>query len=149
MSDPAGAGAGQPGKLRLVNLISGHRRQLVWPSYFHSIIRVVPQPHGPLVAVDFGSPAYPGPAQAEDVWMLDTKTGAFTHLAGYPAEVDIKFSDIAWTVDERLVTIAQGGGRTVLGLWKPGQATLRVRTVPPRDGYHFVPLAGSALAGAK
>lgn len=149
LSDPAGAGAGQPGKLRLINLISGHRRQLVWPSYFHSIIRVVPQPHGPLVAVDFGSPAYPGPAQAEDVWVLDTETGAFTHLAGYPAEVDIKFSDIAWTADERLVIIAQGGGRTVLGLWKPGQATLRLRTVPRRAGYHFVPLVGPARSGAK
>lgn len=149
LSDPVGAGAGQPGKLRLINLISGHRRQLVWPSYFHSIIRVVPQPRGPLVAVDFGSPAYPGPAQAEDVWVLNTETGAFTHLAGYPARVDIKFSDIAWTTDERLVIIAQGGGRTVLGLWKPGQTRLRLRTVPSRDGYHFVPLAGPAPSGAK
>jgi hypothetical protein len=143
LGDPVGADGGRPGKLSLINLISGHRRQLVWPSYFHSIIRIVPQPHGPLVAVDFGSPAYPGPAQAEDVWMLDTLTGVFTHLAGYPAQVDIKFSDIAWTADERLVIIAQGGGRTVLGLWKPGQATLRLRALPRRDGYHFVPLVAS------
>ncbi len=114
-----GVSGGQPRKLSIVNLISGDRRQLVWPSYFGDIISVVPEPHGPLVAVNFGSPAYPGPAQAEDVWMLDTATGIFTHLPGYPARVDIKFSDIAWTTDERLVIIAQGGGRTVLGLWKP------------------------------
>ena len=114
-----GVSGGQPRTLSLVNLSSGHRRYLVWPSYFGDIINVVPEPHGPLVAVDFGSPAYPGPAQAEDVWMLDTTTGTFTHLPGYPAQVDIKFSDIAWTTDERLVIIAQGGGRTVLGLWKP------------------------------
>jgi hypothetical protein len=144
-----GVSGGQPRKLSLVNLISGDRRQLVWPSYFGDIISVVPEPHGPLVAVDFGSPAYPGPAQAEDVWMLDTATGIFTHLPGYPARVDIKFSDIAWTTDERLVIIAQGGGRTVLGLWKPGQATVRLRTVPSRDGYHFVPLVGPARPGAK
>jgi hypothetical protein len=144
-----GVRGGQPRKLSLVNLIAGHRRQLVWPSYFGDVIRVVPEPHGPLVAVDFGSPAYPGPAQAEDVWMLDTTTGTFTHLPGYPARVDIKFSDIAWTTDERLVIIAQGGGRTVLGLWKPGQATLRLRTVPSRDGYHFVPLVEPARPGAK
>ena len=144
-----GVSGGQPRKLSLVNLISGDRRQLVWPSYFGDIIRVVPEPHGPLVAVDFGSPAYPGPAQAEDVWMLDTTNGTFIHLPGYPARVDIKFSDIAWTADERLVIIAQGGGRTVLGLWKPGQKTLRLRTVPSRDGYHFVALAGPARPGAK
>lgn len=62
--------------------------------------------------------------------------------------VDIKFSDVAWTADDRLVVIAQGGGRTVLGLWKPGQTTLRVRTVPSRDGYHFVPLVATAKPGA-
>jgi hypothetical protein len=140
----AGVSGGQPRKLSLVDLISGHRRQLVWPSYFSDVIRVVPAPRGPLVAVDFGSPAYPGPAQAEDVWMLDTTTGTFTHLPGYPARVDIKFSDIAWTSDERLVIIAQGAGRTVLGVWKPGQAILRLRTVPSRDGYQFVPLLRAA-----
>ena len=139
----------QPGTLGLVSLIGGHRRQLVWPSYFGEIISVVPEPHGPLVAVDFGSPAYPGPAQAEDLWMLDTTTGAFTHLPGYPARVDIKFSDIAWTSDERLVIIAQGGGRTVLGVWKPGQTTLRLRTVPSRDGYHFVPLVRTTRRRAR
>jgi hypothetical protein len=144
-----GISGGRPRKLSLVNLISGHRRQLVWPSHFGDIISVVPESHGPLVAVDFGSPAYPGPAQAEDVWMLDTTTGTFTHLPAYPARVDIKFSDIAWTTHGRLVIIAQGGGRTVLGLWKPGQTTLRLRTVPSRDGYHFVPLAKLARPGTK
>jgi hypothetical protein len=141
--------ANQPRTLSLVDLISGHRRKLAWPSYFGAIIRVVPEPHGPLVAVDFGSPAYPGPAQAEDVWMLDTTTGTFTHLPDYPAQVDIKFSDIAWTTDNRLVIIAQGGGRTVVGLWKPGQTTLRVRPVPSRNGYHFVPLIEPAPPGAR
>ena len=139
----------RPRTLSLVDLISGHRRRLAWPSYFGDIIRVAPEPHGPLVAVDFGSPAYPGPAQAEDVWTLDTTTGIFTHLPGYPARVDIKFSDIAWTSDQRLVIIAQGGGRTVLGVWTPGQATLRLRRVPSRDGYHFVALGGQPRPGAK
>jgi hypothetical protein len=134
----------QAGTLRLVNLISGHRRRLAWPSYFGDIIRVVPEPHGPLVAVDFGSPAYPGPAQAEDIWMLDTTTATFTHLPEYPAQVDIKFSSVRWTSDDRLVIVAQGGGRTVLGVWKPGQATLPLRGLPNRaSGYYSsVPLVG-------
>jgi hypothetical protein len=129
-------------RLSLVDLRRGQRRKVAWPSYFGDIIGIAPEPNGPLVAVDFGSPAYPGPAQAEDVWMLDTETGSFTHLPGYPAQVDIKFSGIAWTSDNRLVIIAQGGGRTVLAIWKPGQITLPLRTLPVRNGYSsFVPLA--------
>jgi hypothetical protein len=129
-------------RLSLVDVRSGRRRSVSWPSYFGGIIHVTPQLNGPLVAVDFGSPAYPGPAQAEDIWMLDTNTGSFTHVPGYPAQVDIKFSDIAWTSDNRLVIIAHGGGRAVLGIWKPGQAALPLRTLPARYGYYgFVLLA--------
>jgi hypothetical protein len=76
--------------------------------------------------------------------MLDTTTGAFSHLPAYPAQVDIKFSSVAWTGDDRLVIVAQGGGRTVVGVWRPGAATLPLRTVPSRSsGYHLsVPLVG-------
>ena len=81
---PGGPTGTQFGHLSLVNLATGHRRQLAWPSYFGGIIRVVPEPHGPLVAVDFGSPAYPGPAQAEDIWMLDTATGTLHAPARLP-----------------------------------------------------------------
>ena len=133
----------QTGHLSLVNLANGHRQQLAWPSYFGDIVRVVPEPHGPLVAVDFGSPAYPGPAQAEDIWILNTTTSAFSHLPGYPAQVDIKASNVVWTNDDRLVIVVHGGGRTVLGIWKPGQATLPLRTVPNRFGYNaFIPIVG-------
>jgi hypothetical protein len=129
-------------RLSLVDLRRGQRHTLAWPSYFGDIISIAPELNGPLVAVDFGSPAYPGPAQAEDIWMLDTNTGDFTHLPGYPAQVDIKASDIAWTSDNRLVIIAHGGGRSVLGIWKRGQATLPLRTLPATNGYRpFVPLA--------
>jgi hypothetical protein len=132
------------GRLSLLDLAGGTDRGLARPSYFANIVRVVPEPHGPLVAVDFGSPAFPGPAQTEDIWMLDTTTGTFTHLPAYPAQVDIKFSSVAWTGDDRLVIVAQGGGRTVLGLWKPGQATLPLRGLPNRSSgyYSSVPLVG-------
>ena len=139
---PGGPTGSQFGHLSLVNLISGGRRQLAWPSYFGGLIRVAIEPHGSWVAIDFGSPAYPGPAQAEDIWMLNAATGKFTHVPGYPAQVDIKFSDIVWTDDDRLVIAAQGGGRTVVGIWKRGQATLPLRSVPTLQGYNsFVPIA--------
>ena len=137
-----GQDGGRFDRLSLIDLRGGQRRNVVWPSYFGDILDVAAEPSGPLVAVDFGSPAYPGPAQAEDIWMLDTNTGKFTHLPGYPAQVDIKFSDIAWTSDNRLVIVAHGGGRAVLGIWRPGQARLPLRTLPARNGYWgFVLLA--------
>ena len=140
---PGGPTGTQFGNLSLVNLTSGDRRQLPWPSYFGNLIRVAVEPHGSLVAIDFGSPAYPGPAQAEDIWMLDTATGNFTHMPGYPAQVEIKFSNITWTNDDRLVIVAQGAGRTVVGIWKPTGATLPLRTLPILQGYNsFVPIAG-------
>jgi len=140
---PGGSLGTQFGHLRLVSLTGGDRRQLVWPSYFGNIIRVVPEPDGPLVAVDFGSPAYPGPAQAEDIWILNTTTATFTHLPGYPAQVDIKASNVVWTNDDRLVIVAHGGGRAVVAIWKPGQATLPLRTMPNRLGYNaFIPITG-------
>jgi len=140
---PGGPLGTEFGHLSLVSLITGDRRQLAWPSYFGNIISVVPEPHGPLVAVDFGSPAYPGPAQAEDIWILNTTTGTFSHLPEYPAQVDIKASDVVWTDDDRLVIVAHGGGRAVVGIWKPGQATLPLRTVPSRFGYDaFIPIIG-------
>ena len=133
-----------PTGLTLVNLATGARKRLTWPSILHFGYQVFAEPNGPLVAVWFGDPAYPGPAQAVDVWLLDTTTGRFTHVPGFPAQQDIKFSHIAWTSDHHLVVVSQSGGtRTVLGVWTPGQATLPVLRVPTRGGggyYSFVPL---------
>jgi hypothetical protein len=136
-----------PTGLTLVNLASGGRRALGWPSTLRFGYQAVPAPHGPLVAVDFGDSAYPPPPQetvnqAGDVWILNTSTGAFTHVPGFPAVEYLKVSSIAWSSDNRLVVAASGGGRTVVGVWKPGQSTLPIRTVPQLDGYsQFVALS--------
>jgi hypothetical protein len=134
------------GSLSILDLAGGARRHLKWPSILSSLDQVIPQPHGTLVAVGFANPAYPGPAQAEDVWILDTATGNFTHLPGFPAQVRLKFSSMAWTSDDRLVLLLEGGGRTVLAVWRPGSASLPLRPLdlPARSGGSdsFVPLVG-------
>ena len=133
-------------RLSLVDLGSGARRPLKWPSILRGLDEVVVQPHGKLVAVGFADPAYPGPAQAADVWILDTETGEFTHLPGFPAQIRLKFSSMAWTSDDRLVLLLEGGGRTVLAVWRPGSRKLGLRPVdlPARTGGSdtFVPLVG-------
>jgi hypothetical protein len=131
-------------QLRLVDLSSGAKKPVGWPSILGWHDYVLPQPHGTLVAVGFADPAYPGPAQALDVWILDTATGKFSHLPGFPAQVDLKFSSMAWTADDRLVLVLQGGSRTVLAVWKPGSKQLPLREVhlPEHTGNSatFVPL---------
>ncbi len=135
-----------PTSLSLVNLASGHRLRLGWPSILHFGYQVYPAPHGPLVAVEFADPAYPPPphetvAQAADIWLLNTRTGSFTRVPGFPILERLKVSGIAWTTDDRLVAVAVGGGRTTVAVWRPGQHTLAVRTLPALNGYSaFVPL---------
>ena len=138
-----GEGDAYPTALTLVNLRTGARTQLRWPSTLHFGYRVIPEPHGSLVAIEFADPAYlHSGRQASDVWLLDPRTGAFTQVPGFPIIEHLKFSDIAWTGDHRLIVVAQGGGRTAIGVWRPGSAQLRVGTVPQLAGYsQFVPLS--------
>jgi hypothetical protein len=132
--------------LFLVNLATGARRSLGWPSSLRFGFEVFPAPHGPLVALFFGDPFHPVAGQsvnqAADVWVLNTSTGALTHVPGFPALELIKQSSIAWSAKDELVIAARGGGRTVVGVWKPGQSALPLRAVPGLDGYsQFVALA--------
>ena len=133
---------GPPDRLALVNLSTGVRTRLRWPSSLRFGYSVIPDPGGPLVAVNFGDPADPGPRQASDVWLLDPRTGKFTHVSGYPIFEDLKFSGIAWTADGRLVVAAQGHGRTALAVYRPGSAQLQVGRVPRLGGYSgMIPLS--------
>jgi hypothetical protein len=130
-----------PTGLTLVNLGSGARNRLRWPSTLRFGYQVFPEPGGPLVAIEFGDPSN-ARGQASDVWLLDPRSSAFTHVPGFPILEDLKFSGITWTGDHRLVVAAQGGGRTAIGIWRPGSARLRVGTVPPLQGYsQLVPLS--------
>lgn len=133
--------------LALVNLATGVRTPLRWPSSLHFGYEVYPAPRGPLVAIEFADPAYPPSGQtvgqAADVWILDTATGRFTHVPGFPVMELIKLSGLTWTPDGRLVVVARGGGRTVLGLWRPGQGAPRLRDVPALQGYSEMVALGS------
>jgi len=128
--------------LTLVNLSSGAHTHLRWPSSLRFGYSVIPDPHGPLIAVNFGDPADPGPRQASDLWLLDPHTAKFTHIPGYPIFEELKFSGVTWTTDGRLVVAAQGHGRTALAIYRPGSDQLQVGRVPSLGGYsEIVPLS--------
>ena len=130
--------------LALLDLATGRARPLRWPvaRIGYPVGDVVPEPHGgPLVAVEFVA-AFGHAAEAEDVWILDTPTATFTHLPGFPALQFIKQSNVAWTADDRLVVASQYASRTVVGVWRPGQTIMPVRSLPNLAGYgNFVALA--------
>jgi len=135
-----GAPYASPTSLSLVDLATGKRLRLGWPSILHFGYQVFPAPHGPLVAVEFADPAYPPPPrqtinQAADIWLLNTRSGSFSHVPGFPILEPLKASGIAWTADDRLVVVAEGGRRTTIAVWRPGQHTLAVRRVRALKGY--------------
>jgi hypothetical protein len=132
---------GGTGGLTLVRLGSGARRPLRWPSVVGGLDGVVAEPRGPLVAVGFANPSTD--PQSEDLFMLDTRTGRFTHVPGFPIAEDLKRSSMAWTRDGRLVLTAHLDGQTMLGSYRPGDRAVSIEPIalPPYGGSDtFVPL---------
>lgn len=128
--------------LRLINIKTGARRSVGWPSKLRYLDGILPQPHGTLVAVGFADPSTS--PQSSDIWILDRASGRFTHLPGMPAYLSLKFSSMAWTSDDRLVLLVERDERPVLAVWKPGSQVLQVRELklpkPSGGSDSFVPL---------
>jgi hypothetical protein len=130
-------------RLTLLDLSSGTSRAVRWPAAptGFAIGGVLPEPGGPLAAVEFVD-AVTHPAGAADVWLLDTRTGRFTHLPGFPALENIKASSVSWTSDGRLVVVSEAGAHVVVGVWRPGAPTMPVHPLPALAGYSNVMPAG-------
>lgn len=117
-----------PGDFTLLDTATGTQRKLAWPSVLYGLDAPSADHQGRLVALAFGDPAWQGgPRQAMDVWLLDTRTGALTHLPGMPALVDLKFTSMEWTRDGRLVVLGEAGGRGFVAVWRRGAAKLQIK----------------------
>jgi hypothetical protein len=130
------------GPLRLIDLRSGRRWRLGWPSRIGrpgsqgGTDEAAVQKKRRLIALSFSDPAYQGGGtQVVDVWLLDPATLRFRQLPDMPADVELKFTSMSWTSDGRLVMLARTAGRTVVAVWRPGQSRIAVRSVrlPARD----------------
>jgi hypothetical protein len=134
-------------RVALVDHERGVHLRLRWPSILGGIGGVLAQPGGPFLALTFADPAYPGPQQAEDLFLLDTRTGAITHVPGFPAQIDLKFSSMSWTHDGRLVMLLQAAGTTSVGVYRPGNRAVSLRRVrlPVRNSGSaaFVPIVSA------
>jgi hypothetical protein len=131
-------------RLRIVDRVGDNDRTLRWPSILGGPGKAIVQPGGRYIVLQFGDPAYPGPQQAEDLFLYDTWTKKLLHVPGFPAQVELKFSDIAWASDGRLIMLLQAAGTTRLGIYRPGAHTVSLRheDLPPPSGGSpsFVPI---------
>ncbi|MEV4563903.1 hypothetical protein AB0K12_09040 [Nonomuraea sp. NPDC049419] len=95
---------------------------------------------GTYVAVPFLTPT-PGAHESLDVWVLDTRSLAWTHVPSMPLPVDVKSRRMSWTPGGRLVlaggfvTTADDHPREsdhagVVVLWRPGEASLTRYEMP-------------------
>ena len=118
----------EPGnRLTLVDHSTGIRRHLPWPSTLSDPDGAVAEPNGPSIALGFGDPAHPGPQQAEDLFLFDRRSGALEHVPGFPAQLDLKHSSVAWTTDGRLVLLVGDASGVRVGVYRPGDRAVALR----------------------
>lgn len=119
-----------PGRtLTVVGATGRVLRRIPWPSSLVGLDAPAADPRGRYIALAFASPAQ----QALDVWLLDTKTMRLTQLPAMPTLVPLKRTNMAWTHDGQLVLLTQKSGRLAVALWRPGEKSLTVKTLPLRD----------------
>lgn len=126
---------GQHGPLRTVDVRTGRRHSLGWPSRIGrrgtqgGLDGAVVAPDGTM-AIGFADPAWElAGTQVADVWLLDPATRRFTHLPDLPAAVALKGTSMQWSHDGRLVLLAETGRGSVIAVWRPGDRRLAVRRV--------------------
>lgn len=87
----------------------------------------VPSPDGKVVAISFEHPAWPGPRQRMDVWLLEVDTMEWSRLPSMPVAAALKATDLDWTPDGRLVIFGsfENIGHAI-AVWEPGQTELQV-----------------------
>jgi hypothetical protein len=131
-------------KLTFIDRSTWQRRVLPWRSILGLLDGALVQPHGPYVAIGFADPAHPGPQQAEDVFLLDRRSGSLTHVPGFPAQIRLKFSSMAWAADGRLVLLVRDVGGARIGVYRPGDRSVALRRIelPAASGGsdQFVPI---------
>jgi hypothetical protein len=112
--------------------------------------QALPSPDGRWVAVSFESPAWPGPRQLMDVWLLDTRTLRWRHLPSMPVPTSLKGTGLSWTDDGRLAILGifdatpdpdMAETFTALATWHPATPHLSLHRLPlPTTGTdHFHP----------
>ena len=124
-------------KLALLDSSTGTERTVRVPATTGSLEDPALDPRGRYLALPFGNPSHRlSGSQVLDVWVVDTLTGAVTHVPAMPAYVHLKATSIQWTYDGRLVLLGEDDDGAFVAVWRPGQRTLPLERVrlPERTG---------------
>ena len=117
-------------RFTLLGARDGKERRLAWPSILDFGGAGLTAPRGRFVVLEFGDPAWRGSgAQALDLWLLDTRTGAMTEVPSMPAFVSLKRTSQAWTRDGRLVVLGEDYRGAFVAVWRPGERRLALKRV--------------------
>lgn len=141
LSDPAA-----DGPLRLTDTAAGTHVDISRPTAAGSPSRAMVAPDGRTLAISFDHPAWPGPRQRMDLWLLDLPTRTWRHAPAMPVHAALRKSGMAWMPDGRLVLLGSFDEvGDVLALWRPGDARWALREVdlPAHGASDFVVLTGS------
>lgn len=91
-------------------------------------------PDGASVAISFMNPAWPGPRQLLDIWLLDRAALTWMRLPSMPIAASLKFTATQWLADGRFAMFGDFDETGVaIALWTPGDPTFELRhldTVP-------------------
>ena len=109
---------------------TGAERELASPTDVGTPSNAGTSPDGRVIAVTFQHPAWPGPRQRLDVWMLEVATWEWSRLPSMPVAAALKATDEAWAPDGRFVIFGSfdQAGHAV-ATWRPGDRDLAVRQI--------------------
>ncbi len=115
----------------MTNQQTGEQTRIASPTDIGSPSFETISPDGRYVSILFADPAWPGPRQRLDVWVLDMNTLEWTRLPSMPVAAGLKATGVKWAPDGRLVILGwfdEVGSAVVT--WSPGDSRLSVREIP-------------------
>ncbi|WP_129669825.1 hypothetical protein [Phytoactinopolyspora endophytica] len=86
-------------------------------------------PDGRYVAFSYQHPAWPGPRQRLDVWVLDLNKMEWAQVPSMPVAAALKVTTEFWAPDGRLMLLGSFEERHLLAAWRPGESELAIREV--------------------
>lgn len=131
-------------QLSMVNAKTWRSTPLPMPPTAGRVSNALVSPDGRSIAIRFVDPAWPGPRQYLDMWLLELPTLAWSRMPSMPAPAAIKTMSMAWTGDGQLVLTGEfpRTGKVhpteadyddLVVVWRPGEADLSVKRLPLPD----------------
>lgn len=121
----------EPVTLLLQQMGSDSRREVTPPTDIGEPSYGQVSPDGRYMAISFEHPAWPGPTQRLDLWLLDLKSFEWLRAPSMPVGAALKATSFVWAADGRLVLLGDFDHiGTAVAVWHPGRDQLEIRSVP-------------------